>query len=280
MYVYIWKNTEQVPFYVGLTKRLGRTNPRNNGGRNWLCRQQLALVGADNVIVEFHTVPTIEEGQLLEKKLIAQYGRIQTSTGALTNLRAGGEGTPAPSLAHREKLRTAMLDPTHPIHSKESRDKAKKRMNEPDVKERFLGENNPAKRPEVRAKIKAAWQDPAFRAARVQAKIGIPIHTKERRAALSALLLAPGNPMREYHKILNTDAKIKVRRIAGIRAAQPKRAEKMTDPIALAQRKARLSATLHSPEYKAKRALWDTPEFRANQAEKKRLWWAAKKASI
>jgi hypothetical protein len=93
-------------------------------------------------------------------------------------------------------------------------------------------------------------------------------------------LLDPANPMREYHKILNSDPEIKKRRVEGIRAAQPKRAEKMRDPAALAQRKERLKATMNSPEYLTKRALWDTPEYRAKLSAAKSEYWAKRKAAI
>jgi hypothetical protein len=93
-------------------------------------------------------------------------------------------------------------------------------------------------------------------------------------------LLDPANPMRQYHKILNTDPQIKKRRVEGIKAAQPARAEKMRDPAALAQRKERLKATMNSPEYLAKRALWDTPEYRAKLSAAKTEYWANKRASI
>ena len=92
-------------------------------------------------------------------------------------------------------------------------------------------------------------------------------------------LLDPKNPIREYHKILNTDPNIKKRRVEGIKAAQPKRAEKMRDPAALAQRKERLKATMSSPEYLAKRTLWDTPEYRAKLSAARTEYWAKRKAS-
>lgn len=66
------------------------------------------------------------------------------------------------------------------------------------------------------------------------------------------------------------DADFDAKRIEGIRAAQPKRAEKMRDPVALAQRKARLSATLNSPEHKARRAAQNTPEYRAAASARKK----------
>lgn len=93
-------------------------------------------------------------------------------------------------------------------------------------------------------------------------------------------LMRPDNPMREFHKILNTDPAIKQKRIAGIRAAQGKRREKMSDPAALAQRKERLKATLASPEYAAKRAAFDTPEYRAKLSAAKKAYWDKRKGLI
>jgi hypothetical protein len=91
-------------------------------------------------------------------------------------------------------------------------------------------------------------------------------------------LLRPDNPMREYHKVLNTDPAIKEKRVAGIRAAQDRRREKMSDPAALAQRKERLKATMSSPEFQAKRALWDTPEYRAKLSATRKAYWERKRA--
>lgn len=94
-------------------------------------------------------------------------------------------------------------------------------------------------------------------------------------------LLDPANPMREYHKILNSDPDIKTKRVEGIRAAQDKRREKMSDPEALARRKARLKATMTSPEYLAKRAAWDKPgsEYRAKLSAAKKAYWKKRKAA-
>ncbi len=54
----------------------------------------------------------------------------------------------------------------------------------------------------------------------------------------------------------------------------------MSDPAALAQRKERLKATMNSPEYLTKRALWDTPEYRAKLSAAKTEYWAKRKAVI
>lgn len=278
MYVYIWKDTQGIPFYVGLTKRIGRTNPKNNGSRNWLTRQKLQSVGAENVVVEFHTVASIIEGQALERKLIEQYGRLHTETGTLTNLRTGGEGMHSPTAEHREKLRQAMLNPEHPCRSPEARAKQRERMNSPEVLALLTGDANPAKKPEVRAKLKAKWQEETYRSTQIAARTGAKKDfSEETRAAHAERLKA--NPAMKGWSERNGDPEFDAKRIAGIKAAQPKRAEKMRDPEALAQRKARLKATMNSPEYKAKRALQNTPEYRAKLSAAKKEYWAKRKSS-
>lgn len=279
MFVYIW-SFNNAPFYVGLTKNIRRANPRNNGGRNWLCRRKLNEVGLDSVHVEIQRVANIAEGQARERELIVVYGRVDLGTGTLTNLRVGGEGTHIPTQEHREKLRAAMLDPNHPIRSKESREKQAKRMRDPDVKARFLGDNNPAKRLEVRAKIKTAWENPEFRAARSKERLGVPKNFSETDLERRANAVKENPGMKSWGARNGKDADFDAKRIEGIRAAQPKRAEKMRDPVALAQRKARLSATLNSPEHKARRAAQNTPEYRAAASARKKEYWAKKKVDI
>lgn len=240
MYVYIWKTPEGQPFYVGLTKSIHRTNPRNAGGRNWLCRQKLSEVGVEKVVVEFHTVADIISAQELERKLITEYGRVQLGTGPLTNLQEGGNGAHGMSDAGRESLRQRMLDPAHPIRSPEARAKQRSRMKAPDVTILFSGDNNPAKRPEVRAKIKAKWEDPEFRAARVAERKSVKKHSAQFKDAARQRLLDVNNPMREYHKVLNSDPNIAAKR----------------------------AATLRSPEQ------------RARQSEAMKAYWARRKAAI
>jgi len=277
MYVYIWKDATGNPFYVGLTKRIGRANPKNNGGRNWLTRQKLESIGAVNVVVELHTVASIVDGQELERKLIEQYGRLQTGTGPLTNLRTGGDGTHSPTLEHREKLRQAMLDPAHPCRSPAARAKQRERMLDPEVRALFSGEKNAAKRPEVRAKIKAKWEDPEFRAARIEERTGVAKNFSEADLARRAKAVKENPAMKGWSERNGIDPEFDAKRIAGIKAAQPQRAEKMRDPVALAQRKERLKATMNSPEYKAKRAAFDTPEYRAKLSAAKKEYWDKKR---
>lgn len=280
MYVYIWKTPDGVPFYIGFTKNKRRANPRNSGGRNWLCRQKLEEIGAERVVIELRPVSSVDEGAELERKLIAEIGRIQTSTGPLTNLREGGEGVQSPTPEHREKLRQLMLDPNHPVRSEVAKEKARARLNAPDVKAKFLGDANPAKRAEVRAQLKEKWQDPAHRAKVTAARTGLTRKLTEETKQILRDNLTNNAAMKSWGERNGKDAAFDAKRIAGIRAAQDQRREKMSDPEALAKRKARLKETMNSDAYKAKRALWDTPEYRARLSEAKKAYWAKKKARI
>jgi len=238
MYVYIWKTPEGQPFYVGLTKSIHRTNPRNAGGRNWLCRQKLSEIGAESVVVEFHTVADIISAQELERKLITEYGRVQLGNGPLTNLREGGDGAHGMSDAGKESLRQRMLDPTHPIRSPEARARQRARMKAPDVTILFSGDNNPAKRPEVRAKIKAKWDEPEYRAARIAERTGVKKHSDQFKDATRQRLLSENNPMREYHKVLNSDPTIAAKRAATLRSPEQRTRQSEAMKAYWAKRKA------------------------------------------
>jgi hypothetical protein len=162
MIVYVWKHKDGTPFYVGMTKNYGRADPTKSGGRGWLCKQALAEVGAKNVVVELHQTETTEDAAALEQKLIAQYGRIQTGSGPLTNLKTGGDGWQGMSDEGKARL-SAFMKANNPMHDPEIRARATVSMNRPEVKEKYSGDKNPAKRPEVRAKLLARWQDPEYR---------------------------------------------------------------------------------------------------------------------
>lgn len=277
MFVYVWKTPEGTPFYIGFTRARNRTNPLNAGGRNWLCKQKLAEIGAERVIIELRPVASVEEGTALECRLIAEIGRIQTGTGPLTNLTSGGDGAHERTPEHIEKLRVAMRDPAHPARSPEARAKISKRMKSPDVQALFLGDANPAKRPEVREKIKAKWANPEYRAMMSAKKVGKPIHSEEEKQRRRERI-ANVSEMKSWGERNGKDPEFDAKRIAGIRAAQGRRREKMSDPAALAQRKERLKATLNSPEYKAKQALRNTPEYRAKLSAAKKAYWERKRS--
>jgi hypothetical protein len=277
MFVYIWKKPDGTPFYVGFTKNKRRSNPKNNGGRNWLCQKTLDEIGAHLVIIELRPVNSANEGTALECQLIAEIGRIQTSTGPLTNLTSGGEGAHLPTPEHREKLRQAMLDPNHPVRSPEARERQKARMRDTDVKVLFIGDANPAKRPEVRAKIKAKWTDPAYREVMSTRKVRGPVTSEEEKNRLRKQI-AENPKMKSWAELNGKDPEFEAKRIAGLRASQDRRLAKMSDPVALAKRKARLKETMNSEKYKAKRAEWDTPEYRAKLSAARKAYWDNKRA--
>lgn len=218
MYVYVWKHNE-TPFYVGMTKSAGRTNPLNSGARGWFCKQTLEKIGPKNVVVELHRVDTLEEAQELECSLIKKYGRIQLGNGTLTNLKTGGDGghgmTEAGKLATSKRMKE-----NNPMKNPETRAKLNERMKSPEVVALFSGDNNPAKKPEVRAKLLAKWQEPEYRETQRLNKVGKPIHSEEEKEKRRQKLLDPNNPMREYHKTLNTDPDIKAKRVATLRTPE------------------------------------------------------------
>ena len=219
MYVYIWKRKTGEPFYVGMTKTTRRTNPLNVGGRNWLCKNILHEIGAKNVVIELHIVDTVEEAQKLEQELILKYGRIQLQTGTLTNLRPGGDGSHGMSLEGKASV-SAHMRLNNPMNNPETRAKATARMHDPDVQIKLRGNNNASKRPEVREKLLAKWQDPEYRERQRAAKVGKPIHSDEAKEKRRQKLLDPTNPMRKYHKVLNSDPTIKAKRVATLRSPE------------------------------------------------------------
>ena len=228
MYVYVWKTPNGIPFYVGMGKNVRRPNPKSLGHRNAACKQIVQELGADNVIIELHTVQDVTAAQLLEQSLIAKYGQVSNGTGTLTNRSKGGE-------FHETKL-------------------------------------------ETKQKLKALWDAPEHREKTVTSRVGLTRNLPESTKEILRTNLA-NNPAMKGWSERNGDPEFDAKRIAGIKAAQPKRAEKMRDPEALAQRKARLKATMNSPEYKAKRALQNTPEYRAKQSAAKKEYWAKRKSS-
>jgi hypothetical protein len=65
MYVYVWKSKEGIPFYVGMSQNIRRPNPKSIGHRNKACANKVQELGADNVIIELHTVPDIAAAKVL-----------------------------------------------------------------------------------------------------------------------------------------------------------------------------------------------------------------------
>lgn len=228
MFVYVWKDSEGAPFYIGMGSLISRANPKGFRSRNRFCRAEVLRIGIDSIVVEIHSVLNEVAAREKEQEFIAKFGTRAAGTGNLTNLSRGGE-------YHKTTLET------------------KKTLTE-------------------------RWQDPEARAKYINPRIGLTRNLPESTKEYLRASLAANPEMKGWGERNGKDAEFDAKRIEGIRAAQPKRAEKMRDPVALAQRKARLTATLNSPEYKAKRALWDTPEFRAAASARKKEYWSKKRA--
>lgn len=241
MYVYIWKDTNHVPFYVGLSKKYHRTNPKNSGSRNKSCIEKLTAIGADNTIVELIQVPTLEDACQLEFSLIEKYGRLDLNTGTLTNKMQGGSpGSKGLSPEKMIDLKFRLSDPNHPIRSSEARAKAVARLNSPDVKEKFLGDNNPAKSPKVRQKLKAIWENEEYRESQRVRKLGKPIHSNEEKEKRKQALLDKNHPLNilEFHKTLNSDPDIKAKRVATLQSPEQRARQSAAMKANWAKRKA------------------------------------------
>lgn len=132
----------------------------------------------------------------------------------------------------------------------------------------------------TKAKLIALWDSPEHRSKVLSSRAGIKRTLPESTKQVLRDRLANNESMKSWSERNGKDPEFDAKRIAGIRAAQDRRREKMSNPAALAQRKERLRATLNSPEYKAKRASFDTPEYREKLAAAKREYWAKRKASI
>lgn len=133
---------------------------------------------------------------------------------------------------------------------------------------------------ETKILLSDLWKNEDHRLKIKQSTIGLTRNLPEstKKVLRENLLANPG--MKTWAERNGKDPEFDAKRIAGIRAAQDKRREKMSDPLALAQRKERLKATMASPEYAAKRAAFDTPEYRAKLAAAKKAYWDKRKGLI
>ena len=127
--------------------------------------------------------------------------------------------------------------------------------------------------------LKELWTDPVHRAKTITARLGEKRSLPETTKPALRQNLVKNPAMKGWAERNGIDPDFDAKRIAGIKAAQPQRAEKMRDPVALARRKERLKATMNSPEYKAKRAAFDTPEYRAKLSAAKKAYWDKKRIS-
>jgi len=270
MYVYIWKHPDGTPFYVGYSKSKRRTDPKTSQIRGWFCKQKLVEVGADNVVVELRPVESTEAGRQLERKLIAEYGRISMGTGTLTNLRIGGEGTEPMSergkAALRERLRKHPLMAVPVIRAK-----ALVRMRE--AAQKYRGDANPAKRPEVRAKIKANWAKPEFRERMRSIQSGKRHKLSEAwRETLVARATDPNGPLATAHIKLNTDPEVAKKRAAALASAKTRNKIGASNTLAWSKKTSEERAAQTRGLRKPK-----SEETKRKMSEAAKLRWAKKK---
>jgi hypothetical protein len=251
-YVYVWKTPEFRPIYVGCTTYRRRTNPAKHTAkdRNPRCHKALMDIGLDNVICEVHRLSSLDAALSLEFALIEKYGRLCTGTGTLTNLTPGGDNKD--SEFGRENLKAQMS-----------------------------GDNNPAKRPETREKLKTVWEDPEYKDAQRQKKLGKPIHSEEHKEVLRQKALDPTSKFNTPENLnrLNTDPEIKAKRVAALLApeVQAKISTALNDPEKKAIRLAKLRATLDDPD---RPKIVSSEEKKRKISEAKKQYWANKRAGL
>lgn len=211
IHVYIWKRPDGEPFYVGLTSSTNRSDPvRCTSKHNWLCDGLVKEIGPENVLVERIHLESVEAAKALEVELITKHGRLNIGTGKLTNLRAGGEGYNGFTEEGRAKL-SKRLKENNPMADPAIRAKASASLRASGM---MAGDNNPSKREDVRAKLKAKWQDPEFREKQRLARTGKK-RSEEFKERARRALLDPNHPIHAAAIASNSDPKAIEARKAG-----------------------------------------------------------------
>lgn len=128
---------------------------------------------------------------------------------------------------------------------------------------------------ETKRKLKEVWQDPVYRESASKARRKPRNLAESTRQGMRERLKT--NPAMQGWSQRNGNPEFEAKRIAGLLNAQDKIREKLNDPTAKALRNQRIKETVNSPEYKAKRALLVTPEYRAKLSAAKRAYWEKKR---
>jgi len=188
-YVYLYLREDETPYYVG----------KGKDNRAFTKKGRSVHLPLDKTKIIFYSKNlTEDEAFELEKELIKKYGRKDNGTGILRNLTDGGEGasgaivTDETKIKLSENMKVRMNTPemkaqTAAFNTRTKKGKTlskehKNKMSESHkerwktyqfseetiikLSERVSGENNPAKRPEVRKKIsdwaKKKMNDPNY----------------------------------------------------------------------------------------------------------------------
>ena len=188
---YIHARPDGTPFYIGKASSHSRAH---NLLRNEKHREVVATYGEENVVVTVIDCATEEVAFKIERALIAFF-RQQGFT--LTNLTSGGQGMTG--YRHSDEFKknrsAAMLGDMNPAKRLEVRAKISSKllgdsnpMKRPEVRAKRSGDHNPCKRPDVRAKL--SGENSVSKRPEVRAKISLAkkgqTHSAETRAKMSA----------------------------------------------------------------------------------------------
>jgi predicted GIY-YIG superfamily endonuclease len=193
-------------FYVGIGKNINRAYSKHSRSKIW---KDTIKNRKYSIEILFENL-TWEEACIKEKELISKYGRKDLGTGSLINLTEGGEGVANPSEEVRRKngeahkgliawnrgltketdvrIAEASKKMKQYVKTEEHCKNLKKAQNTPEIIEakrlRALGDKNPAKRPEVKEKIKKSQKGNKYR-------VGTK-HTEETKKLLSEKKMGKG----------------------------------------------------------------------------------------
>ena len=180
-YVYIYLREDGTPYYVG----------KGRGKRAFSTKRRF-IKPKDETKIIFHSKNlTEEEAFIIEKELIAQYGRKNNGTGILRNLTDGGEGQSGAIYSDEIRAKRSIIM-KEVMSRPEVRAKVsatlKELLNRPEVKAKHSAMMKEVmNRPEVKAKVSAASKK-AMNRPEVKAKIKEALNRPETKAKKSSTL--------------------------------------------------------------------------------------------
>jgi len=120
-YVYMYLDTDNVPFYIGkgVGKRFLPKTHLQHDLPHWPCYRKIKKMGPENVVVSFlHTNMTEQDAFQMENKWICFIGRRDKGQGPLLNLTDGGEGSSQGKDSYSKEYRQKMNEKRAPkVHA-------------------------------------------------------------------------------------------------------------------------------------------------------------------